>query len=234
MDDRPQSQCLHTVERGSWSHQKGCQTMMELTELQRDALTEMFNIGVGAAADLLSQMVGEPVRLSVPLVEFTSESKAKAYYLEREQRPLCAIRQTYVGEVNTDALLMFPEENSLELVRIMVGADLPVQTLTEMEQDAMAEIGNIILNAVISSMATTLALKFEGALPQVSILSAEDLFVSSDPAGPADEEGSLMALNIDFFLSARKVSGYLAFLLDLPSGTVMLQRIDAYIAQGAV
>ena len=208
--------------------------MMELTELQRDALTEMFNIGVGAAADLLSQMVGEPVRLSVPLVEFTSESKAKAYYLEREQRPLCAIRQTYVGEVNTDALLMFPEENSLELVRIMVGADLPVQTLTEMEQDAMAEIGNIILNAVISSMATTLALKFEGALPQVSILSAEDLFVSSDPAGPADEEGSLMALNIDFFLSARKVSGYLAFLLDLPSGTVMLQRIDAYIAQGAV
>lgn len=207
--------------------------MMELTELQRDALTEMFNIGVGAAADLLSQMVGEPVRLSVPLVEFTSESKAKAYYLEREQRPLCAIRQTYVGEVNTDALLMFPEENSLELVRIMVGADLPVQTLTEMEQDAMAEIGNIILNAVISSMATTLAIKFEGALPQVSILSAEDLFVSSGPAGSADEEGSLMALNIDFFLSARKVSGYLAFLLDLPSGAVMVQRIDAYIAQGA-
>lgn len=206
--------------------------MMELTELQRDALTEMFNIGVGAAADLLSQMVGEPVRLSVPLVEFTSESKAKAYYLEREQRPLCAVRQRYVGEVTTEALLMFPEENSLELVRIMVGADLPLQALTEMEQDAMAEIGNIILNAVISSMANTLSLHFEGALPQVSILSAEDLFVSSEPTGPADEAGSLMALNIDFFLSARKVSGYLAFLLDIPSGTVMVQRIDAYIAQG--
>lgn len=206
--------------------------MMELTELQRDALTEMFNIGVGAAADLLSQMVGESVRLSVPLVEFTSESKAKAYYLEREQRPLCAVRQRYVGEVTTEALLMFPEENSLELVRIMVGADLPLQALTEMEQDAMAEIGNIILNAVISSMANTLSLHFEGALPQVSILSAEDLFVSSEPTGPADEAGSLMALNIDFFLSARKVSGYLAFLLDIPSGTVMVQRIDAYIAQG--
>ena len=206
--------------------------MMELTELQRDALTEMFNIGVGAAADLLSQMVGEPVRLSVPLVEFTSESKAKAYYLEREQRPLCAVRQRYVGEVTTEALLMFPEENSLELVRIMVGADLPLQALTEMEQDAMAEIGNIILNAVISSMANTLSLHFEGALPQVSILSAEDLFVSSESTGPADEAGSLMALNIDFFLSARKVSGYLAFLLDIPSGTVMVQRIDAYIAQG--
>lgn len=206
--------------------------MIELTELQRDALTEMFNIGVGAAADLLSQMVGEPVRLSVPLVEFTNESKAKAYYLEREQRPLCAIRQSYVGEVNTDALLMFPEENSLELVRIMVGADLPLETLTEMEQDAMAEIGNIILNAVVSSLASTLALKFEGALPQVSILRAQDLFVSVDGASGAADEGSLMALNIDFSLSARKLSGYLAFLLDLPSGAVMVQRLDAYIAQG--
>lgn len=206
--------------------------MIELTELQRDALTEMFNIGVGAAADLLSQMVGEPVRLSVPLVEFTSESKAKAYYLEREQRPLCAIRQSYVGEVNTEALLMFPEENSLELVRIMVGADLPLQTLTDMEQDAMAEIGNIILNAVISSLASTLSLKFEGALPQVSILSAQDLFVSTNPQSNPDDDGSLMALNIDFSLSARKVSGYLAFLLDLPSGAVMVRRLDAYIAQG--
>ncbi len=206
--------------------------MIELTELQRDALTEMFNIGVGAAADLLSQMVGEPVRLSVPLVEFTNESKAKAYYLEREQRPLCAIRQSYVGEVNTDALLMFPEENSLELVRIMVGADLPLETLTEMEQDAMAEIGNIILNAVVSSLASTLALKFEGALPQVSILRAQDLFVSVDGASGAADEGSLMALNIDFSLSARKLSGYLAFLLDLPSGAVMVQRLDAYIGQG--
>lgn len=206
--------------------------MIELTELQRDALTEMFNIGVGAAADLLSQMVGEPVRLSVPLVEFTNESKAKAYYLEREQRPLCAIRQSYVGEVNTDALLMFPEENSLELVRIMVGADLPLETLTEMEQDAMAEIGNIILNAVVSSLASTLSLKFEGALPQVSILRAQDLFVSVDGGSDAADDGSLMALNIDFSLSARKLSGYLAFLLDLPSGAVMVQRLDAYIDQG--
>lgn len=206
--------------------------MIELTELQRDALTEMFNIGVGAAADLLSQMVGEPVRLSVPLVEFTNESKAKAYYLEREQRPLCAIRQSYVGEVNTDALLMFPEENSLELVRIMVGADLPLETPTEMEQDAMAEIGNIILNAVVSSLASTLSLKFEGALPQVSILRAQDLFVSVDGGSDAADDGSLMALNIDFSLSARKLSGYLAFLLDLPSGAVMVQRLDAYIDQG--
>ena len=149
--------------------------MIALTELERDALTEIFNIGVGLAADVLSQMVHEPVRLSVPLVELTSQRNAKNYYVSREQRPLCAIRQTYSGEVSTDAILMFPEENSLELVRLMVGGDLPLEQLTEMETDAMAEIGNIILNAVISSLSSTLNLAFEGSLPEVSVVSIEDI-----------------------------------------------------------
>ena len=112
--------------------------MMALKELEQDALTEIFNIGVGMAADVLSQMVGERVKLSVPVVELTNQQQAKNYYLAREQRQLCSIRQTFSGEVTTDAILMFPEENSLELVRLMVGGDLPLEQLTEMEQDAMA------------------------------------------------------------------------------------------------
>ena len=35
--------------------------MIELPELEQDALTEIFNIGVGIAADALYQMVGEQV-----------------------------------------------------------------------------------------------------------------------------------------------------------------------------
>jgi chemotaxis protein CheC len=65
---------------------------------------------------------------------------------------LCAIRQTYEGEFDTDAILMFAQESSLDLVRMMVGNDLPEEELGEMAQDAMAELGNIILNAVISNL----------------------------------------------------------------------------------
>ncbi len=204
--------------------------MIALTELERDALTEIFNIGVGLAADVLSQMVNEPVRLSVPLVELTSQQNARNYYIAREQRPLCAIRQTYSGEVTTDAILMFPEENSLELVRLMVGGDLPLEQLTEMEQDAMAEIGNIILNAVISSLSSTLNLTFEGSLPEVSVVSVEDIFSPQQAASQGNEnQPSVLALTIDFSLSARQVSGYLAFLLDIPSGAKLISRLHGFI-----
>ena len=204
--------------------------MIFLTELQRDALTEIFNIGVGLAADMLSHMVNESVRLSVPLVDITSQQLAKTHYLAREQRPLCAIRQTYSGEVTTDAILMFPEENSLELVRLMVGGDLPLEQLTEMEQDAMSEIGNIILNAVISSLSSTLEITFEGSLPEVSVVTADNIFVQH--ATTVQDEGtpgSVVALTIDFELSARKISGYLAFMLDIPSSHQLITRLDKFI-----
>jgi chemotaxis protein CheC len=207
--------------------------MITINELERDALTEIFNIGVGLAADVLSQMVNESVRLSVPLVELTSQRDAKNNYLQREQRPLCAIRQAYSGEVNTDAILMFPEENSLELVRMMVGGDLPLEQLTEMEQDAMAEIGNIILNAVISSLSSTLNLTFEGSLPAVSVIAADDIFESSETSTVMDPDGAVLALTIDFSLSARQISGYLAFFLDIPSSATLIARLDSFIRTGS-
>lgn len=209
--------------------------MIELKELEQDALTEIFNIGVGIAADVLSQMVGEQVRLCVPVVELTTQQQAKNYYMEREQRHLCAIRQTFSGEVTTDAILMFPEENSLELVRLMVGSDLPLEQLTEMERDAMAEIGNIILNAVISSVSSTLGLTFEGSLPDVSIITTDNIF--SDRIGArqrSDAKAPVLALTIDFELSARQVSGYLAFLLDIPSSEKLIARLDRFIDGASV
>ena len=127
---------------------------------------------------------------------------------------------------------MFPEEKSLELVRLMVGTDMSMNQLTEMGQDAMAEIGNIILNAVISSLSSTLDLSFEGSLPAVSVIAADDIFEATGAAQATDPDGAVLALTIDFSLSARQVSGYLAFLLDIPSSTKLIARLDHFIGNG--
>ena len=43
--------------------------MPSLTDFQRDAISELLNIGMGRAADALSQMAHEEVQLSVPFVD---------------------------------------------------------------------------------------------------------------------------------------------------------------------
>ena len=204
--------------------------MIELPELEQDALTEIFNIGVGIAADALYQLVGEQVPLSVPVVELTSQRRAKRHYLDREQRLLCAIRQTYTGEFTTDAILMFPQDSSDALVRMMVGSDLPPEQLAEVTTDALAELGNIVLNAVISNLASTLKLSLEGSLPDVSVISSEAIFTQrAGSGGVIDENAPVLALMIDFELSTQRASGYLAFLLDTPSSELLIGQLTRYV-----
>lgn len=204
--------------------------MIEPSALELDALTEIFNIGVGIAADALYQMVGEHVPLSVPVVELTSQRGANSHYLAREQRQYYAIDQTYAGEFHTDARLMFPQESSLALVRMMAGPDLAEEELAGMAEDALAELGNIILNAVISNLASSLEISLEGSLPQVSLISSQAVFANDAPAdGSADDSAPVLALMIDFQLGSRQVSGYLAFLLDESSSRKLLERIQRYV-----
>ena len=202
--------------------------MFALAELELDALAEIFNLGMGLAADVLSQMVKESVRLSVPHLAVTDQQEAAALFHERDSRPMCAIRQRYTGEISTEAILMFPEVHRLDLVRSLVGPDVPLSQVHEMAQDAMAEIGNVILNAVISQWSSSLNLPFEGSLPEVSLVAGDRLFQTSDQAA-ADPDNAVLMLTIDFELSHRQINGYLAFLLDLPSCEGLAARLGQYI-----
>jgi len=207
--------------------------MIELDALEQDALTEIFNIGVGVAAEALYQLGGEHVPLSVPVVELTSQAQAQTHYLDKETQPLLGIRQTYRGEFTTDALLMFRQENGLELARLLAGPDVAGEELADMVHDALGEIGNIILNAVISNLSSTLKLPLEGSLPEVCEIDPRAIFPSSgtDPiAGIASVP--VLALMVDFELHTRHVHGYLAFLLDTPSSQTLLRHLGNYARGG--
>jgi chemotaxis protein CheC len=52
------------------------QQLMNLPELERDALGEIANIAMGRAANSIRQMVGHQVLLSVPAVEILSTEAA--------------------------------------------------------------------------------------------------------------------------------------------------------------
>ena len=62
----------------------------ELSEIERDALAEIANMGVSRAATSLRQMVGEQVLLSVPAVNIvTRQSGRQARRTERLSKVGC-------------------------------------------------------------------------------------------------------------------------------------------------
>ena len=82
-----------------------------LNELERDALTEIVNIGVSRAAANLRKMVGQQVLLSVPAIDVVSQARAARLISEREVSQLVAVRQDFKGAFSGRALLIFPHDS---------------------------------------------------------------------------------------------------------------------------
>lgn len=197
-----------------------------LAELERDALTEIVNIGVSRAASSLRKMIGDQVLLSVPSIEVVNQQRAARLISEREVSDLVAVRQDFAGPFSGRALLIFPETNSLELVRAVTGGELTAQEVVEMEGEALCETGNVILNACLATMANMLKRSLTMTLPEIIRGSSASLFeVDSRNAG----SGLVLFLYIDFAVRSRDIRGYIAMIMDIPSLETLKELLGEFI-----
>lgn len=194
-----------------------------LTELQLDALTELVNLGVSSAATNLSELVREEVVLSVPEASVVTRDEAIANLREHDAKRLVGIHQDFEGDIRGRALLIFPEARSMELIRALVGAELSLDDIMELEQEALAETGNILLNGCLSTMANSLQRNLKISLPEVIHGDGADFFLDSN----ADER--VLFIYINFTVKQRDIQGFLAMILDLPSLVMLQKLLDAYI-----
>jgi chemotaxis protein CheC len=187
---------------------------IQLDDLERDALTELVNIGVSRAAANLRKMVGEHVLLSVPSVEVVTREGATTLIRERESGELVAVRQDFEGVFSGRALLIFPQSNSMALVHAVTGGALSVQDAADMEQEALAETGNVVLNSCLATMANMLQRPLSMSLPEVIRGDGSMLFSLSPETS---DNGVVLFLYINFAINDRDIRGYIAMLMDLPS-----------------
>jgi chemotaxis protein CheC len=197
-----------------------------LAELERDALTEIVNIGVSRAASNLRKMIGDQVTLSVPSIDVVSQRRAARLISEREVAELVAVSQDFTGPFSGRALLIFPESNSLELVRAVTGDALSAQEVVEMEHEALTETGNVILNSCLATMANMLKRSLTMTIPAVLRGNGATLFeVEEDGAA----EGLVLFLYIDFAVRKRDIRGYIAMIMDIPSLEVLKELLEEFI-----
>ncbi|MDM8560873.1 hypothetical protein [Candidatus Parabeggiatoa sp. HSG14] len=198
---------------------------VQLSELQCDAITELLNIGMGIAAHSLSQMVNEEVKLSIPSLEVLSRQQVANYFSIQPPQKIAAIKQHFYGPFWGDALLLFPEKKRLELVRILIKDEFPLELLAELEQDALMEVGNIILNACLSSLANVLTTSFTSDLPIFVAGTAAEILTACD----FREDEIVMFLRMDFALQTQDIEGYVAFILEIPAIEQFKANIDRYL-----
>jgi chemotaxis protein CheC len=200
-----------------------------LDELEHDALTELVNIGVSRAAVSLRKMVDEQVLLSVPSIEVVTRRHAVTLIRERENDELVAVCQDFEGVFSGRALLIFPEVNSLPLVRAVTHGTLSDADAADIEDEALAETGNIVLNGCLATMANMLKKSLTMSLPQVIRGGGKILFQLDNQT--TTQGGVVLFLYINFTINERNIRGYIAMLMDVPSLETLKSLIGEFIAR---
>lgn len=201
-----------------------------LSELELDALTELVNLGVSNAALSLREMVRGEVLLSVPEVSIVTRDEAVEILGTRASSRLVAVQQHFEGDINGRALLIFPEAKSLELVRAVVGGTPSLEDIVELEHEALAETGNVLLNGCLGTIANGLQRNLRISLPEVIYGDGREFF--GDTPGQTIGNGVLF-IYINFAVRHGDIQGYIAMLLDIPSLLTLKQLLAAYIERVA-
>lgn len=194
-----------------------------LTPLEIDALTEIFNIGIGRAANSLNQMVSQAVDLTVPEVEILPNKEAKQKLDLDTAVEISAVTQRFSGDFKGQAILMFSKENGLQLVSLLLGNKIPIEDLSELEQDSLVEIANVILNACFGTVINFLQSNISIEMPEFLQGNINTIFTYS-----SENDWSLY-IKVKFTLPSENIAGHISFIMDITSLEVFQKSVRQFV-----
>jgi chemotaxis protein CheC len=194
-----------------------------LTLLEVDAVTEILNIGIGRAAASLSLMVAEEIGLSVPCAELLHGAAACAY-LTRSCDEMVAVRERFRGRIGGAVALLLPKARCLDLVRLVLDEDLTAEEVSAFEQEALVEIGNVLLNGCLSSVADALIGEIETSIP---VFIRADLATILPPTPGVD--ALLLMLTVNFMIRSHDIQGQILFLMDMQAADAFKRMVACYV-----
>ena len=126
---------------------------ISLSDIQRDALQEVANIGVSHAATALSQMVNKQIKIGIPRIDLIPLEKT--IECVQSEETIIGIFLKISNEIPSYSLLLLSQKSAFALTDMLLSqpSDPKKQTLTEMDQSALKEVGNIMMCAFFDSIA---------------------------------------------------------------------------------
>ena len=194
-----------------------------LTEVQRDALREVANIGAGHAATALSQMTGSPIMISVPTVHVT-RLDAVGPQLAPGEDPVAAVLMDMLGDLTGRTLLVFPKRTVLRVAERMLRRPLGSSVaLGALERSAVMEAGNILSGAYLNALSDFMGLVLLPSPPALALDAAARVLT------PAflrlDGAGHVFVVETEFFVRdvAERLRGFFLLLPDPASLRAILR-----------
>lgn len=200
---------------------------MELTAHQRDALTELINIGYGRAAAALSELTGYRITLEVPQVSM-HDIEEIAPALERViSIDVASVSQLFAGPVSGNAMLLMDEQSALMLSRLLIDERSASRQFDSSAGETITEVGNILLNACLGVFGNLLHVQVTFTVPRLNVDTVRRVFEIA--AGESSEPLRYgLMIHTRFYVKAGDVSGYLVIILGITSLDRLLRELETW------
>jgi chemotaxis protein CheC len=200
---------------------------MEMTDRQRDAISELINIAFARTGAALSELTGHRVMLNAPEVSVhptTELPRSLAKFIPGE---VASIHQVFGGPVAGDALLLLNHDGAVHLTDLLTDGSVPTSSrLDESAREVLTEVGNILLNACLGMFGNLLDVRVSFSVPRLHLETLDELLASLIE-GDKEPQYALVVYTA-FQIRDSSVKGFLVMVLSVSSLDRLMQEVEAW------
>jgi chemotaxis protein CheC len=144
-------------------------SLRSLSDLERDALREVANIGAGHAATALSQMTGSKIMISVPQVSIRALEEV-AGLIGPPDTVIAGVLMHVMGDFTGRTLVVLGEDSARSLCTLLLKRPPPAPTgFDAMQQSTIKETGNILCSAYLNALSDFLGMMLLPSVPALVV-----------------------------------------------------------------
>ncbi len=216
---------------------------MELSPAQSDILNELLNIAMGKTASVLSQMIERTINIKIPKSLLVSRQMLGTLFKEKYQKSLqedmLGVTLDFSGNCSGSTTLFFEQHQGKTLVDKLImqqdddwdfGDTMDSEKSTEQglfsdtDREALLEVGNMLINALMGTIGNLLGLFFDYSLPELQVPYK---FADIKSGENKNEVKDTLVLETQFIDDTEEIEGHLIITFSLGEFTQnLLNAID--------
>lgn len=209
---------------------------IKLTEVQKDALREVGNIGAGNAANALAKMINKRVDINIPSVEVISIDQF-AEKVSKKNVKMFVSWSSVQGKTRATVLSLFKVPDIISLTSIIINEEekpkidirkvKEVNDFPELYVDAMKELSHILASHYTTALGNLLNLKLMTEPPDISLDKGKQLFkILNEEIGLMKELSLVITTNV--IIKEFEIQGTFLFIPELETLQELLDTLSTF------
>ncbi len=193
-----------------------------ISEVAKNALSELGNIGAGNATTSLSILLSSKITVTPPKVALYDFNELENV-LGGPETTVVGVLSGIEGELKAMILFVMNIDDAKQLAAILLNDD-NIEWHSSMGISAIKEIANIIIGSYIASLETLSGLKIRYSVPDICIdMAASILSVPCIEFGSVGDKALL--INSNFKAGEKNIDGYIMMISETHSYDVLLNQL---------